>query len=517
VDDQLVAKLLTDPGVGIAFDRDYVERFGLAGFLRLAWHEIEPAGPLAWNWHLDELCEHTEALYDRRIKRLLINVPPSTLKSVITSVAGFTHAWIKDPKLRFTFSSYDAGLVQRDARKSIEVMRTDWFRARWPHVVLLGGNPAVGNFSNTAGGWRFSAPIKGKMTGRHPDIQVVDDPIKAGDTIGAASVTGKILQYVIDWWRGTMATRGRDPKELARLVSMQRLAENDLSGYLESGAEELYECLRLPMRFDASNPSRTSIGGDRRKVEGELLFPQRFPEEIVKALEIKLGIFAEAQLQQRPARPEGETFKLATFRYWTPATLPTRWDQLVWSWDCAFKDNPSSDMVAGQLWGKRGSNYYLLAGVLDRLSFADTTQIIKSKREDLQFGRVDGVVIEDKANGPAIVNTLANVVSGIVAVSPDGGKEARANACSWLFRAGNVFFPPRAPQPTTLEGVPEPMPLPAPEYSWAAPHEAAILKFPRGKIDDPVDAMTQMLLFGEQAGFDIWRAVEEAAGQRKAG
>jgi hypothetical protein len=151
------------------------------------------------------------------------------------------------------------------------------------------------------------------VTGRHADIQVVDDPIKPISTQGTAAVTGHELQFVKDWWAGTMATRMADPKKAARVIIMQRLHEDDLAGVaLESGE---YTHLRFPMRFDASSPCRT-FGGDRRTVEGELLCPGRLVREGRATLERDLGVYASAQLQQEPSTAGGMIFKEAWFKYY---------------------------------------------------------------------------------------------------------------------------------------------------------------------------------------------------------
>jgi predicted phage terminase large subunit-like protein len=313
------------------------------------------------------------------------------------------------------------------------------------------------------------------VTGKHADIQVCDDPHKPLD---AQNKSGVNLEKVKNWWSGTMASRHRDPKFGRRLIIMQRLHEDDLSGVcLAQG----YEHLCLPAHFDPDRASRTSVGGDRRTKRDELLFEQRFPESTLKKLSKELGDHAQAQYEQEPSFKGGGPIKAEHFRYWR--RLPDQWDALFWSWDCTFKDTSESDFVCGQFWGKAGPNYFLLWRVYEKMDFSTTLDVVLEMRTWglRQFGHGFDVIVEDKANGTAVINVLTKKVPGLVAVTPIGGKVARAQACSFLFRGGNVFFP--HPE---LDG-----------YEWSKDHASTVKKFPKVQKDDTVDAMTQALLYGE--------------------
>ena len=178
-----------------------------------------------------------------------------------------------------------------------------------------------------------------------------------------------------------------------------------------------------------------------------------------------------ALFQGRPTAMEGNLFKRLWFRYYDK--MPEHWDEILQSWDCSFKDSDGSDFVAGQVWGRVGAEYYLLDRVKARLDLPGTCDAIMQMKA--KWPKTGLILIEDKANGPAVVQLLRVRVPGILAVNPDGGKIARANAVSPAFESGNVFFP-----------TPEIAP-------WVIEYEEELCSFPNGANDDEVDSTTQAL------------------------
>jgi predicted phage terminase large subunit-like protein len=309
---------------------------------------------------------------------------------------------------------------------------------------------------------------------------VIDDPTKP------QGITDLSLQEVQRWKKETTASRLLPGG--AFVLIMQRLHERDLAGFAEE--EGGYDFLRLPMRFESSLKCSTSIGfTDPRTEEGELLWPQYKDEAEVSQIEKDMGgkdsATVAAQLQQRPAPSKGLIFQKDWFQYYTK--LPERLDFVVDSWDLTFKDTDGSDFVAGQRWGVLGSKYFLFPfRVKKRLSFVASLAEIKTfgLAELVSTGesgsmkpppKAMAILIEDKANGPAVISALEKEISGIVAVNPEGGKVARANAATPLYEAKNVYHPDPSIAP------------------WIEDHEASLLKFPKGKNDDDVDSETQAL------------------------
>jgi predicted phage terminase large subunit-like protein len=502
----VVASALLDP---IAIDRALVSRGGLYEFMRVAWHQVEPTSPFVGNWHLENVCSHLEAVSRGEILNLVINIPPGTGKSLTTNVFWPAWEWIQRPHTKWIYGSFDAGLVYRDANKTIDLLRSDWFVDRWGHRLNATGKLAVAYHSNLSGGFRFSTSPGGKGTGRHGDIFVCDDPIKPKDALGGVTLTRNALRRASDWLSGTMSTRRADAARFRRVLVMQRLHEEDPAG--EAIASGDYVLVRLPMRYEKDNPCVTNWGFDPRKEEGELLFPARFPESAVKDLEKSLHQNAAAQLQQRPTRQGGGIFKRVWWRFWHteegvpeycfPGDTPTgRMCRVlpdcgldIQSWDMAFKGTSESDYVAGGVW-RSNEDFYLLDQVCEHLDFPESIQAMRhlSAKHPTAYDKL----VEDKANGPAIEAMLRGELPGITLVTPMGGKEARANAGAVLIASGRVY-------------VPHPSIAPFDVLAYLAQHE----RFPRGKNDDMVDQTSQALVRFRQHGDDFGRAMRKLRGE----
>lgn len=500
-------------------DRQLVEKGGLYKFMELAWHVIE-AEAFVPGWHLKQICFHLEAVSREEIRRLIINIPPGMGKSLTVCVFWQVWDWIKNPWRRFMFASFDAGLSQRDALKAKELIRSEWFQNRWgisadpkklkalglsPLSVMAGSTTRQDTSSvywSSGGGLRFSTSVGGKATGWHAHIQVVDDPTKPKEVQDGGEPARKALEKTRNWYRGTLASRKANAKRFSRVIIMQRLHEKDLAGMeLES---KRYVHLRFPMRMEMKSgctcpscnegpcktewtkPDGTTVtGGDPRTEDGELLNPDRFPEPAVEETEFEMGPqVAAAQNQQRPSPEGGTIFQRAwMLRRWR-VSLP-QGIRLIQSWDCAFKDHDDSDYVVGQIWGQavhmvqdmeakklvRLAEYYLVDEVRDRMDLPTTCQAMRDLTKKWPMARLK--LVEDKANGTAVEQTLRKEVPGIVLVEPQGGKVARANAVSPYFEAGNVILP---------------------EAPWVEDYIKELTDFPMGANDDRVDTTSQALL-----------------------
>jgi hypothetical protein len=291
---------LSDPQNGlIELDRlDSAQ--SLAEFTQLAWPVLEPATRLRWGWALDAICAHLEAVTEEQIKRLLINCPPGMMKSLITGV--FWPAWEWGPRnrpgTRVLGSSYSDEYAIRDNRRMRDLVASEWYQQRWGDRVQL-VRMGETSFSNDATGSRQGVPFQ-RLTGGRADRIIIDDP---HSTEGAESDADR--ERAVRIFRESVTTRLNDPERTAIVIIMQRLHEGDISGTILS--ENFgYEHLMLPMEFETERRCQTSIGFvDPRAGDGELLFPQRFPREVVDRDKIPMGSYAvAAQFQQRPT-PRG--------------------------------------------------------------------------------------------------------------------------------------------------------------------------------------------------------------------
>lgn len=450
--------------------RERIKRGGLAAYVRACWPIVEPVSPYLDSWYIHAICKRLEAVTQKALhgkgsaKDLVINQPPGTGKSLIVGVFWPSWVWsMIDPRASFIFASYDVTLTYRDASKSILLLQSDWHRERFGDIMLPLGRPAKSEFYNNHRGWRFNTSCpKGRLTGRHSDFLIVDDPVKPRDAMGLGLIDSNAVEEVSQWWRKVASSRLKRPGQSRRIVVMQRLAEHDLAGECIAAG---YDHIVLPMQY---NPDDIYLMDHRapedpRTEPGELLFPERFPQEVVESLANELGNEAAAQLDQSPRKRGGNL--LVVSKRWD--VLPSSFEQVITSWDMTFKGSEGADRVAWSVWGRSEGYFYLLDEGAKVMGFSETVDTMLSV-----LGRwpiATSHLVEDKANGSAIEDVLRNHVPGLRLVNPQGGKLTRANAVSRLMPS--VIVPP-----------------------WADEWVDEIQGFPRKRFDDRVDSATQALI-----------------------
>ncbi|MCG9895455.1 MAG: phage terminase large subunit [Fimbriimonadaceae bacterium] len=471
-------------------------RASFAEFVRQAWPLVSPDIDLEWWWHLDAMADHLQAVYEGSIRDLLINIPPGMNKSLFGVVLWPAWIWARSPEWGILTASYAQDLALRDAVRTRDVVESDWYRSSYGRDWSLKGDQNTkGYYRTTQGGERLALSVGSKGTGFRGNVLILDD----GHNIGDGRHTPEALKGVVDWFQKAMSTRFRDMRQKRRVVIGQRVAEGDIGDACKAAG---YECLILPMRQDLRISVPTSLGWKDPREEGELLFPGMFPAQVVADMERDLGPEqAAAQLQQDPAPAGGLMFLAQWRRHWvrpweTAApevvtavdaksgevskiqvpilVLPTDFELVILSVDATFKAAKDSDYVVIQVWGWAEGRAWLLDQVRERLSFTATVQAI---REVLSaHPAAAAVLVEDAANGPAIIDTLQREIPIMVPVSAHGAaKEGRAAATTGAWQAGSVATPHPGLTP------------------WAAGFEAELAGFPKAKHDDQVDAMGQAI------------------------
>lgn len=441
----------------------------LAGFVREAWHVVEPNSTYVHGWHLDAICAHLEAVTDGRVNRLLINVPPGTMKSLLTSVLWPAWEWgpVGRTSLRYLTSSYTEKYVKRDSRRMRDLVQSDWYRSLWPEVQLIRAGEA--SFANTKTGNREGVPFA-SLTGGRGDRVIIDDP---HSTETAESEAERLNTTRI--FRESVPTRLNDPKTSAIIVIMQRLHEDDVSGQIMKLGLG-YEHLMLPMEFEPDRSCRTSIGfTDPRTEEGELLFPERFPREVVERDKVPMGSYAVAgQFQQRPAPRSGGMFQRGDFEIVdaVPAgAIRCR------AWDFAASEQKKGrqpDWTVGLRMAKVGGSFYVEDVRRDRWSPGDVEKNLKNTASQ------DGLDVrvrmpEDPgAAGKADAQTKVKLLAGysVTVVRPTGDKATRAKPASAQAEAGNVKL---------VRG------------DWNTAFLDEVCSFPNAQFDDQVDAFADAL------------------------
>jgi predicted phage terminase large subunit-like protein len=450
----------------------------LAHFTRQAWHILEPATTYLHNWHVDCISEHLEAVSAGQIKRLLVNIPPRYMKSISITIMWPVWEWIKRPELRYLFDSYSEDLMQEHNVARRTIIESEWYQSRYSDSFQLRKDDnRKSQFTNTSRGVMIA---NRSATGKGGNRVIIDDPLDPQQAYSDAEREAANRRFKIK-----LSNRLNNKKEDVIVVVMQRVHEKDVSG--EAMAQG-YHHLKLPVEVQKRVIVHFPISGRIivRK-PGELLWPEREGPDEIAAAKRAMGTWDFAtQYLQEPAPIEGGILKRDWWRWYRQT--PGRFDEIIQSWDLAFKDNltskdkkvKASDMVAGQVWGRRGGEYFLLDYVCERMSFTATIQAIRSMRAKWPNAR--RILIEDAANGPAVMDALKKKLSGLIAVSPDGTKLARVHAVSPEVEAGNVYLP-LVMDSAGNWGPPE----------WAEDFVRICALFPNVKNDDAVDAFTQAL------------------------
>src|ERR1700748_812066 len=490
----------------------------LAGFIKHAWPVLEPGEPYLHGWHIDAVCDHMEAVANGELTRFLANVPPGTMKSMIVSV--FFTAWLWGPKgrpqARILAASHELKNAIRDTMKCRRLIESDWYQSLWD-VKLAGDQNAKTNFENTATGFRQGVPFT-SMTGKRADFVILDDPMSVDDAISDQKREAINLTF-----RESLPPRLNNPDSSAIIVIMQRLHEDDTSGVILSG-DYGYEHLCLPMRFDPDRACKTSIGfEDPRTEEGELLFPQRFPEWVVDRDEAIMGPIATAgQMQQSPIPRGGSILKREYWNLWDAETAKEfgvglndagdpkfpPFEYMLASADTAFTERDENDPTGFSVWGVfrdrqerprvmlvwSWAKHAILHGeVLERkpgeskrtydIRSMPTWGLVEWIAYSCRRFSVDKLLIEAKASGLSVAQEMQRLYreAGWSShfVKPSGDKVSRAHAVEPSFAAGMIY---------------------APDTAWAEKMISAAEGVSEGKNDDLVDSATQALSFLRQNG-----------------
>ncbi len=428
---------------------------------------LEPGTPYHHGWHIDAIGDHLTAVTEGEINRLLINVPPGTMKSMAAGV--FWPAWEWGPQNlahhRILGTSHSGNLAIRDNLKMKRLVESEWYRERWPHVALTGDQRAKTKFENTLTGFREAMAFT-SLTGSRGHRLIIDDPLSVDD-----ASSEPVREGVNETFRESATTRLNDPKTSAIIVIMQRLHERDVSGLiLEKNFG--YEHLMLPMEFEPERKCHTSIGfEDPRKKDGELLFPERFPVEVVERDKATMGSYAYAgQNQQRPAPREGGLFKRAWFEIVNAAPVGTKW---LRGWDLAASTTQRAAYTSGVKIGKKPDGSYIVGhAVRDRLSPGGVERLMKNTASQDSVECSISLPQDPGQAGKAQAKHLVKALAGYTAkATPEtGDKVTRAEPLSAQAEAGNV---------TILKG------------EWNEAYLDELCNFPNGAFMDQVDASSR--------------------------
>ena len=430
-------------------------RFDLKSFAA----KISSGGKFGDKWlpyrHLEYAVELIMPLIEAGGARIIITLPPRHGKSETFSKYLSAYMIDGDPTIQVMLASYEAKFAAKWGRKVRDIFEGSEHTISTVRQDMHANN----EWEMPEGGGMVTAGAGGSFTGKGADLAICDDPHKNSKEAGSPVYQAAI----IDWWDTTFMTR-LEPGASVVLI-MTRWHENDLGGHLLRTQPDDWTVVNLPALAEPGDP----LGRD----EGEALCPERYDREALLEIKRKMGSRKfNALYQQRPSPAAGAIYLREWIKYWDE--LPARFDLIAQSWDLAFKGTDHSDYVVGQVWGTHGADRYLLDQFRARVGFTATGKAIEAMVA--KWPEAKAVYVEDKANGPAIMDKLKKKISGLIAIEPEGGKVARANATEPEYEAGQVYFPPPDKAP------------------WVEELVAEMLAFPNGAHDDQVDAMTQALI-----------------------
>ncbi len=423
---------------------------------------------------LQLLDEHLTGVADGRIDRLIWTMPPQEGKS--QRISRFFPLWLllRNPELRIAIVSYEADIARRwgrAIRNEIQAhpelglsVRRDTAAA---HEWQLDGY----------GGGVITTGVGGALTGRPVDVMIIDDPVKGRKE--ADSETYREAAW--SWWTESGSTRLAPGAPV--ILLMTRWHQDDLAGRLlasESAAEWTH--VNIPAEADHDlGKGETDVLG---RAPGEYLqSARRRTRAMWERIKRQVGSRAWAALYQgRPSPAEGGILKRAWWRFYPQPRAVLRADgtwhavgaaEVILSVDCAFKDTKASDWVVIQVWGRRGTRAWLLHQVRERLDMPATAEAVK--QVSAAWPQARRKLIEEKANGAAVIQSLRGLIGGLIAINPTDSKETRANAVAPFIEGGDVELPDSSFAP------------------WIGGFVDECASFPNGSHDDQVDGMTQAL------------------------
>ena len=412
--------------------------------------------------HTKLIAAKLQEVEEGRCKRLMIFLPPRHGKSMSVSETFPSYFIGRNPERRVILTSYGGGLARKFGRANKNKLE-DFGQE------IFGIEPSKDNASAVDWGIEghrggmISAGLGGGITGEGADLLIIDDPVKSRKEADSQTYRDNTWNE----WQNTLYTR-LQPNG-AVIIILTRWHEDDLAGRLlnpEYGEVEDWDIISLPALAEENDLLGREVG--------QPLWPEfGFDEKWAEDTKIAVGSRAwNALCQQRPAPDEGNIVNRDWWQFYTEP--PAEFDEIIQSWDCSFKETTDGSYVVGQVWGRLGADKYLLDQVRSRMDFTKTLTAIRNLSKKYPQAKLK--LIEDAANGPAVINTLKKEIGGIVPVSPKGSKLSRANSVTPDIEAGNVYLPSMGIASWINEFIEE----------WGT--------FPLGDSDDQVDATSQALM-----------------------
>lgn len=505
-------------------------------FLRQAFATVNPGVEYLHNWHIDLIADYLRACEKGEIKRLIINIPPRYLKSLIVNVAW--PAWLlgHDPARRIISASYSNGLSVKHSLDCRLLITQPWYQKLFPKTKLTNDQNEKDKFITTKRGFRLATSTGGTLTGEGGNFLILDDPNNPAHVMSKT-----VRDETLRWYEQVFSTRLDDRNKGVIVIIMQRLHPEDLTGHLLE-KQGVWEVLKLPAILDSNSKLVT---GNLKNSSYQLpvttcdqpLHPTRQSLEELNRTKAEMGSFAfAAQYMQNPLAVESGMIKQGWIQYYdasmlvfldarvTPpqlagedeaiasgggdmdlcssqkttspspglsphpsrkqeglipqTTLPTTIKSITQSWDTAIKTGKNNDYSVCTTWGQSQNGYYLLDLIRIKAEYPQLKRLILS---EYQKWKPERILMEDKASGQSLIQELrAESKLPIIPVKVSTDKISRFASVTPLFEAGKIFFPKQAHYLPDLE--------------------VELFSFPECAHDDQVDSISQYLnrIRGEQ-------------------
>jgi len=302
-------------------------------FFKCAWHILHPKEELIDNWHIKYLCDKLQAItyqiksQDKKDKDLIINIPPRSLKSMIVTIMWNAWSWIVYPEMKFITSSYSAGLSIDHSGMTKQIIESEWYQYLWGDIQLRADQRATSKYANISSGSRRATSVGGTITGVGADVVIADDPINP-----KKAASERERNNCISWWKQTMSTRLDNQEIGVKIIVMQRLHEDDLTGHILS-KDSNYEHICIPGENVNVEVSPKVLN---KYYVDNLFFMKRFNRFWLDNLLEELGSQGYAgQILQIPAPQEGNMIKKAWFSRFNLMDLQKKAKdeekQLIWN------------------------------------------------------------------------------------------------------------------------------------------------------------------------------------------
>jgi predicted phage terminase large subunit-like protein len=461
---------------------DLLVREDFFAFIETCFHEL-CNGEFHPNWHIQKIAEVLEACRTGKIRRLIINVPPRSLKSLCGSVA--FPAWLlgHNPHTQVICASYSQDLAEKHARDCRSLMQTERYQRLFP-TRLSSDKMAAAEFTTSEGGFRLATSVGGQLTGRGGDFIIIDDPLKPEEALSETE-----RKNANEWFSSTVVSRLNDKRTGCIVVIMQRLHEDDLVGHILEMDDWTVIRFSAIAEEDETHVIRTPYKTYKvRRKAGEALHPEREPLDVLARIRASLGEYHfSGQYQQAPAPHGGGMIKIDWFLRYTEPEKPEKFEFVFQSWDTANKPSELSDYCVCTTWGFLKKKVYLLHLFRKKLNFPE---LKRAAEEQARFYQPGYILIEDKASGTQLIQELRHAgFSAVTSYEPKSDKIMRMDSASGMIENQFVYLPANAP--------------------WLPDLISELMAFPKGRYDDQCDSLSQALDWVKQKIYGYYDGVIE--------